>query len=291
LNRLDAGSVYRLKNEFRALADVTHPNLVRLHELFAQDASWFFTMELVDGERFDHWVRPDDALDEARLRAALTQLVAGVSAIHSAGKLHRDLKPSNVLVTPEGRVVVLDFGLAVDPELGGVGQTVAEDSVSGTPAYMAPEQAAGKPATQASDFYALGVMLFEALTGRLPFEGRSGEMLAAKQTRDAPSASAVWKRAPCRASPLRAPMRLGCVTQSALRMGLRRRRAARAPAFPRARRSSCSAAKQSSPCCGGRIRARFPASRWCCSCPANRAWARARCARRSCRSCARRVAP
>jgi tRNA A-37 threonylcarbamoyl transferase component Bud32 len=191
LSRLDAASVYRLKNEFRALADVTHPNLVRLHELFAEDSLWFFTMELIAGQRFDAWVRPDGALDPARLRAALPQLVGAMSAIHGAGKLHRDLKPSNVLVDGEGRVAVLDFGLAVDPELGGVGQTVLDQSVSGTPAYMAPEQAAGRPATAASDLYALGVMLFEALTGELPFAGRAGEMLAAKQTREAPRASAL----------------------------------------------------------------------------------------------------
>ncbi len=196
LSRLDAGGIYRLKNEFRALADVSHPNLVQLHELFADDGQWFFTMDLIDGVRFDVWVRPDGALHEMRLRSALPELSSAVSAIHGAGKLHRDLKPSNVLVTSEGRVVVLDFGLAVDPELGGVGQTVADDSVSGTPAYMAPEQAAGKPATAASDFYALGVMLFEALTGKLPFEGRAGEMLAHKQLRPAPSATDYAPSAP-----------------------------------------------------------------------------------------------
>jgi tRNA A-37 threonylcarbamoyl transferase component Bud32 len=199
LSRLDAGNVYRLKNEFRSLADVSHPSLVRLHELFGEGEQWFFTMELIDGERFDRWVRRHDnacegpghegQLDEARLRAALPQLVAAIAAIHAAGKLHRDLKPSNVLVTVDGRVVVLDFGLAVDPELGGVGQTVLDDSVSGTPAYMAPEQAAGAPATAASDFYALGVMLFEALTGKLPFEGRAHDMLVDKQRLPAPVAA------------------------------------------------------------------------------------------------------
>ncbi len=186
LSRLDARGIYQMKNEFRALADVTHPNLVRLHELFADGERWFFTMDLIDGERFDRWVRPDGLLHEARLRAALPQLLAAVEAIHAAGKLHRDLKPSNVLVAPDGRVLVLDFGLAVDPEPGGVGQTVLDEGVSGTPAYMAPEQAAGAPATTASDFYALGVMLFEALTGKLPFEGTVGEMLSAKQTQPAP---------------------------------------------------------------------------------------------------------
>jgi eukaryotic-like serine/threonine-protein kinase len=186
LSRVEAAAVYRLKNEFRALSDVTHPNLVQLYELFAEDDAWFFTMEVIEGERFDRWTRPDGRLDEARLRAALPQLVAAVDAVHTAGKLHRDLKPSNVLVTAQGRVVVLDFGLTVDPELGGVGHTVADETVSGTPAYMSPEQAAGRPASAASDFYALGAMLFESLTGRLPFEGHAGEMLAAKQRDQVP---------------------------------------------------------------------------------------------------------
>jgi serine/threonine protein kinase len=196
LTRVDAAGVYRLKNEFRALSDVTHPNLVQLYELFAEGDAWFFTMALIDGERFDRFVRVDGMLDEARLRAALPQLVAGVAAIHAAGKLHRDLKPSNVLVTPEGRVVVLDFGLSVDPELGGVGHTVADESVSGTPAYMAPEQAAGRAASAASDYYAIGVMLFEALTGRLPFQGRAHEMLTDKQRRAAPAVRDLYADAP-----------------------------------------------------------------------------------------------
>ncbi len=186
LIRLDATSVYRLKNEFRALCDVRHPNLVQLHELFADGQHWFFTMDLIRGSRFDDWVRPNGALDERVLRDALPQLRDAVAAIHASGKLHRDLKPSNVLVTTEGRVVVLDFGLAVDPELGGVGQTVFDQSVSGTPAYMAPEQAAGRPATAASDFYAVGVMLFEALTGKLPFDGGTHEILGDKQRKPAP---------------------------------------------------------------------------------------------------------
>jgi len=196
LSRLVPGSVYRLKNEFRSLADVSHPNLCRLHELFSDAGDWFFTMELVDGEHFDRWLRPHDVLDESRLRAALPQLVEGIAAIHAAGKLHRDLKPSNVLVTNAGRVVVLDFGLAVDPELGGVGQTLLEVCVSGTPGYMAPEQAAAMPATAASDLYALGVMLFEALTGTLPFDGRVAELLSAKQRDTAPRAQTRCADAP-----------------------------------------------------------------------------------------------
>jgi serine/threonine protein kinase len=199
LVRRDADGVYLLKNEFRSLADLVHHNIVRLHELFGDERQWFFTMELVDGVRFDEWLGtpPSEAaagastgsakLNGARLRAAFAQLAEGIAAIHAAGKLHRDLKPSNVLVTAEGRVVVLDFGLATEPASRSHVAATGDFSIVGTPTYLAPEQAAGAPATSASDCYAIGVMLFEALTGRLPFLGHAHEVLLRKQLRAAPS--------------------------------------------------------------------------------------------------------
>lgn len=189
LNRLDAGGIYRLKNEFRSLADVVHPHLVRLHELFVDGAQWFFSMELIPGLPFDEWVRPGRVLDETRLRIGLRQLIAGTRAIHAAGKLHCDLKPSNVLVTATGRLVILDLGLVADPT-DAIGRTLDDDAVGGTPAYMAPEQCSGSVGA-ASDWYAIGVMLFEALTGRLPFEGSSGSIVARKQLEDAPTPTAI----------------------------------------------------------------------------------------------------
>jgi hypothetical protein len=191
----ESRQIYRLKNEFRALAGVTHPNVVQLHELFRDEDGWFFTMDLLRGVPFDQWVRPCGALDEARLGPALVQLASAVDAIHRAGKLHRDLKPSNVLVN-DGRVMVLDFGLASEPNVGGVGQTITEDFVSGTPAYMAPEQAALAETSTAADLYAIGVMLFEALTGQLPFEGSARAVLVQKMQKDAPRASSLWAEAP-----------------------------------------------------------------------------------------------
>ncbi len=226
LARADPAGLYRFKREFRTLADTIHPNLVALHELVAEDDQWFFTMELIDGVDFLSHVRgllpsaEQDALptatgvgpisetldtrdtpggaaggssgavraappvdDFARLRDALRQLVTGVCALHEAGHLHRDIKPSNVMVAREdGRVVLLDFGviteLAQRPAVG--------DELVGTPAYMAPEQSDGGGATRASDWYSVGVMLFEALTGRRPFYGRSADILAAKRERDPP---------------------------------------------------------------------------------------------------------
>jgi serine/threonine protein kinase len=211
LSRVDAAGIYRLKHEFRSLAGVVHPYLLPLYELFADGELWFFSMSLIDGVRFDRFVRArngnDGTLDEARLRVVLAQLCAGVQAIHDAGKLHRDLKPSNVLVagTADGpRVAILDFGLTTRRARTGVGSEASapgatqtfERVVAGTPAYMAPEQASCRRATVASDWYAVGVMLFEALVGRLPFEGEAFEQLLSKQNKPAPPVHSLAPNAP-----------------------------------------------------------------------------------------------
>ena len=167
LRRVNAEEIYRLKHEFRSLADISHPNLISLYELFAERDDCFFTMELLEGESFLDYVRPGgETFDLGRLRAAMGQLATGISALHRAGKLHMDLKPSNVLVTLEGRVVVVDFGLAAD-----VGGNESLGSPAGTPAYMAPEQLKEGRASPASDWFSVGVMLFESLTGQLPLVG------------------------------------------------------------------------------------------------------------------------
>ncbi len=171
-------AVSGLKREFRILADVTHPNLVGLYELVAERHEWFYTMELVEGVDFLRAVRPH-ALDVSRLIHVLAQIADGVLAIHQAGKLHRDLKPSNVLVTEASRAVLLDFGIAAQLQAT---QSVAEGLV-GTLAYMAPEQVRGR-AEAASDWYSVGVMLYQALTGRLPYSGTPLEIIADKSTRD-----------------------------------------------------------------------------------------------------------
>ena len=128
--------------------------------------------------------------DPAALRASLVQLVKGVDAIHRAGKLHRDLKPSNVLVTERGRVVILDFGLVA--ELDRRRRRRPRGHMCGTPRYMSPEQAAGQPAQPASDWYSVGVMLFEALTGQLPSGARASEVMTAKQSAERPLAAPRW---------------------------------------------------------------------------------------------------
>jgi serine/threonine protein kinase/tetratricopeptide (TPR) repeat protein len=234
LRHVDPLSLFFFKREFRSLADVSHPNLVVLHELESVGEDWFFSMEYVDGVDFMSWVlggeealiphdhetaetvvstaetmaskptrtnlgtddgfaiaapalaRALSATQMRRLRDALRQLCEGVAALHAAGKLHRDVKPSNALVSRDGRVVLVDFGLVADAE-------AAEGTrhVVGTPAYMSPEQGAGAPPSHADDWYAVGVVLYECLTGRLPFLGSPMEIVLDKQRLEPPPPSQV----------------------------------------------------------------------------------------------------
>ncbi len=129
--------------------------------------------------------RPSCPADFDRLRPALRQLVDGLRALHAAGKLHRDIKPSNVLVTPEGRVVLLDFGVSTELPRVADENLREQPQMVGTARYMAPEQAFGEETTPASDWYSVGVMLYEALVGRAPFEGSTFDIIQQKGSVDA----------------------------------------------------------------------------------------------------------
>ncbi len=212
------GALLQFKHEFRALQGLVHPNLVRLGELMEHAGQWFFTMEFVPGVDFLTYVRapgapvikdradwahasaeepPLDAkpvFDERRLRAALGQLARGLSALHAAGKVHRDIKPSNLLCTEEGRVVILDFGLVLDMVQSD--EHMLSGFVLGTPAYMAPEQTVSGEVGREADWYAVGVLLYHALAGRLPFGGNSMEMLVQKRHLPPVSPSRLGARVP-----------------------------------------------------------------------------------------------
>ena len=164
LIRTAPAGIYRLKREFRSLADIAHTNLVSLYELVVDEVDCFFTMELVRGVNVVEYVRglPLPARADAT-RHVLRQLVDGIETLHRRGKLHRDIKPSNVLVTEDRRVVILDFGLTSD--VYSHDDTIGE-RMAGTPAYLSPERRAGAVPCKLHDWYSVGVTLHEMLTGR-----------------------------------------------------------------------------------------------------------------------------
>ena len=180
--RWSADDIYRLKREFRSLADVAHPNLVSLYDLVIDGDVCFFTMELVKGTTFVEFVRRGlSAADRAaRARRAVSQLIEGVLELHRRGVRHCDIKPSNVLVTDAGRVVLLDFGLATAI----LQRDVIAGELAGTPAYLSPEQLVDAQVSNASDWYSVGATLYHALTGRPPFHGTPLEVIERKTFAD-----------------------------------------------------------------------------------------------------------
>ena len=178
----DPGLLARFHNEVRLARQVSHPNVCRVYDINEEAGRHFLSMEYVDGEdlasllkRIGH-LPGDKALEVAR------QLCAGVAAAHEKGVLHRDLKPANVMLDGRGRVRITDFGLAVTGEESG-----DRIEVAGTPAYMSPEQLAGKPASVRSDVYALGLVLYEVFTGKRAFEAASIAELRRKHADEAPA--------------------------------------------------------------------------------------------------------
>ena len=192
----DPAGVLRLKREFRTLADIAHPNLVSLYELIAGDASWFFTMELVDGIDVVKYIQDqlaDDTSRFERTRNVLRQVVGAIAELHRRGKLHRDIKPSNIMVTPAGRAVILDFGISSDVSSGNV--TIG-DRLAGTPAYLAPERSVGGAPEPSHDWYGLGVTLYQAITGRQPIDRSIGALQCGEDYLDAPLPSEVARGVP-----------------------------------------------------------------------------------------------
>lgn len=160
----------RFKREIQVCMKLDHPNVVRILDWGHEEGVAFLVMDLVRGHAL-HQIIPSGGLPSGQARHILQQIVSGLAYAHSLGIVHRDLKPENVMVTHEGRALLLDFGLARDREVKTV--TVAGSAV-GTPEYMAPEQISSSPGRQTlndrSDQYALGILTFEVLAGRRPFE-------------------------------------------------------------------------------------------------------------------------
>ncbi len=160
----DEGLLDRFRNEVRIARRVSHPNVCRVYDVGEVDGHTFFTMEYVDGEDLASLLRRIGRLPQDKAIDIARQLCAGLAAAHAKGVLHRDLKPANIMLDGRGQVVMTDFGLAgLSDEIRGA------DIRSGTPAYMAPEQLAGKEVTAQSDIYSLGLVLYEVFTGKRAF--------------------------------------------------------------------------------------------------------------------------
>src|SRR5215469_1977006 len=163
----------QFRNEALALAKLNHPNIETVHEFGTQKGVDFLAMELIPGKSLNEKLREGPLPEDEVVRLGM-QLVEGLAAAHERGVIHRDLKPGNLIVTPEGRLKILDFGLAKllhsDPGTD-VTQSItkASSSISGTLPYMAPEQLRGEPPNACSDLYAAGVVLYELATGTRPF--------------------------------------------------------------------------------------------------------------------------
>jgi len=158
------GLVERFRNEVRIARRVSHPNVCRVYDVGEVDGQSFFTMEYVDGEDLASLLRRIGRLPQDKAVEMARQLCAGLAAAHTKGVLHRDLKPANIMLDGRGQVVITDFGLA------GIADDIRGPEVrSGTPAYMAPEQLAGKEVSTLSDIYALGLVLYEIFTGKRAF--------------------------------------------------------------------------------------------------------------------------
>jgi serine/threonine-protein kinase len=190
----DKRSLERFEREARAASALNHPNIVTLHSIEEADGVHFLTMELVEGQSLDQLI-PQSGLSLETFFAIATPLGDALAAAHDRGITHRDLKPANIMVTAEGRVKVLDFGLAKLAESASASDigdlptelVTQEGLVVGTVPYMSPEQIEGRPVDHRTDVFSLGVVLYEMATGERPFRGDSSPALMSSILRDTPS--------------------------------------------------------------------------------------------------------
>ncbi|GAA3752505.1 serine/threonine-protein kinase [Plantactinospora mayteni] len=179
----EPGFAERFRGEARTMATINHPGVVDVYDYGSDQQIAFLVMEYVEGDALSRTLGRVGRLTPARTMALVAQAADALQAAHDKGIVHRDVKPGNLLVRPNGTLVLTDFGIARSAL---VGQLTAAGSVLGTASYISPEQAAGEVATATSDVYALGVVAYQCLAGRRPFEGNSAIEIAMKHVRDAP---------------------------------------------------------------------------------------------------------
>ena len=179
----DRETLERFSNELKLARKIAHRNVGRMFELMQDEEAHFITMEYVPGEDLKSFIRRSRQLTVGTAIAIAKQVGEGLAEAHRLGVVHRDLKPSNIMIDKEGNARIMDFGIA--RFLKGKGITGA-GVIIGTPEYMSPEQVEGKEADQRSDIYSVGIILYEMLTGRVPFEGDTPLSVAVKQKTELP---------------------------------------------------------------------------------------------------------
>ena len=171
----DQIAVQRFQREARAMAELDHPNIVRISDIGEEDGQQYLAMEYVDGLDLKRYIKENAPLSNQEAVRIMGQILLAMRMAHTRGIVHRDLKPQNVLLTKDGTAKVTDFGIAVAFAETSLTQT---NSMLGSVHYLSPEQARGSKATVQSDIYAMGIILFEMLTGRIPYDGDSAVTIA-----------------------------------------------------------------------------------------------------------------
>jgi serine/threonine protein kinase/tetratricopeptide (TPR) repeat protein len=179
----DKKTIERFQNELRFARKISHRNVCRMYDLNKEEGSYYITMEYVPGEDLKGMIRMMGQLGAGKSISIAKQVCEGLAEAHRLGVVHRDLKPSNIMIDKEGDARIMDFGIA--RSVKGKGITGAGVMI-GTPEYMSPEQAEVKEVDQRSDIYSLGVILYEMVTGRVPFEGETPLGIAMKHKSEAP---------------------------------------------------------------------------------------------------------
>lgn len=174
----------RFQQEARAAANLTHPNIVTVHDFGRDGGRYYIVMEYIEGQDLKAQIKAGAPFKVERALDLIIQICAGIGYAHRAGLVHCDVKPQNILVTPDGRVKITDFGIARALASLHPGETT--DVVWGSPQYYSPEQAAGEAPTPASDVYSIGIVMYEMLAGRLPFVASTQQALAMMHLREEP---------------------------------------------------------------------------------------------------------